>query len=164
VRRDRFSGVLLIWSLALLAGQVWSHDLVFPLVPGAARTSGAEPLWRALAAVPDLGWLAALVVVALLAGVRRPRRALSAVLAALVVALAFHAAWRAEDPSPHSMHARDRAVDTAHAHLSALPVEVSAPGAPTLVALGDTIARPSPLSRSASIAPAPGRAPPFRSS
>jgi hypothetical protein len=156
--------VLLIWSLALFAGQVWSHDLVFPLVPDAMSQSGAGPLWRALAAVPDLGWLAAVVVAALLVGVRRPRRALSAVLAALVVALAFHAAWRAEDPSPHSIQARDRAVDSAHAHLSALPVEASALGAPTLVPLGDTIAQRSLLPRSASIAPAPGRAPPFRSS
>lgn len=163
MRRDRLTGVLLVWSLALVAGQVWSHDLVFPLVPDAVRLSGAGPLWRALAAVPDLGWLAPVVVAALLAGVRRPRRALSAVLAALVVVLAFHAAWRAEDPAPHSIQARDRAVDSAHAHLSALPVEVSALGAPTLVRLDDASRRPSPLPRFASIAPAPGRAPPLRS-
>ena len=155
--------MLLLWSLALVAGQVWSHDLVFP--PEIARSSGAGPLWRALAAVPDLGWLVPLVAVALLAGVRRPRRALAAALTVLVVALAFDAGWRADDPgAPHSIQARDRAVDSVHAHLTALPVEVSALAAPALVPLGDAVARQSPLVRSASIAPAPGRAPPPRSS
>ena len=163
MRRDGLSGVLLLWSLALVAGQVWSHDLVFPLA--IARSADAGPLWRALAAVPDLGWLVPLVAVVLLAGVRRPRRALAAALAALVVALAFDAGWRADDPgAPHSIQARDRAVDSVHSHLTALPVEVSALAAPALVPVGDAVARQSPLLRSASIAPAPGRAPPLRSS
>ena len=163
--RDGLSGVVLLWSLALVAGQAWSHDLVFPLGSEIARSSGAGPLWRALATVPDLGWLVPLVAVALLAGVRRPRRALAAALAALVVALAFDAGWRADDPgAPHSIQARDRAVDSVHAHLTALPVEVSALAAPALVPVADTVARPSPLPRSAPIAPTPGRAPPLRSS
>ena len=165
MRRDGLSGVFLLWSLALVAGQVWSHDLVFPLGPETARAAGAGPLWRALAAAPDFGWLVPIVAVALLAGVRRPRRALAAALAALVVALAFDAAWRPEDPSvPHSIQARDRAADSGHAHLSALPVEVSALAAPELTPLGLTAVRQLPLPRPASIAPASGRAPPSRSS
>ena len=162
MRPGHLSGTFLLWSLALVAGQIWSHDLIFPLDADNGALLDAGPLWRALGAIPDLGWLAPGITAALLAGVRRPRRALAGVLAALVVALAFASAWRAGDPAPHSIVARDRAVDHGAAHLTALPVEVSAVAAPALVRLGEIAARPSALLRSASLAPASGRSPPLR--
>jgi len=164
VQRGQFAGTFLLWALALVAGQIWSHDLIFPLEPDAVPVPSAGPLWRALAALPDLGWLAPGIAAALLAGARRPRRALAAVLAALVVALAFAGAWQAGELGPHSIVARDRAVDSGAAHLTALPVEVSTvPAPPLVVQLGTVNARSSLLPRSALLAPAHGRAPPLRS-
>lgn len=163
MRRRELSGTFLLCALALVVGQLWAHDVVFPLAPEALALPGAGPLWRALAAVPDLGWLAPGIAVALIAGARRLRRALAVVLAVLVVAFAFEGARHAADLTPHSIQARDRAVDSTGAPVVALPVEVSGHTAPDRVPLGDVAAWPSASAASASPGPAPSRAPPAHS-
>lgn len=163
MRRREFPGTFLLWSLALVAGQLWAHDVVFPLVPEEISLPGAGPLWRALSAIPDLGWLVPAVAAALVAGVRRPRRVLALVLAVLVVAFAFEGARHATDLTPHSIQVRDRAADSAGTPVVAVPAEVSDHSAPDRVRWGDVAAWPSALAASASPDPALSRAPPARS-
>ena len=156
-------GTFLVCSLALAAGQIWAHDVVFPLDPAVLSLPATGPLWRALAALPDLGWLAPLIAAALLAGARRPRRALAVVLAVLLVAFAFEGARHAADLTPHSIQARDRAADSAAAPVLALLIEVSGHAAPDPVLVADLAAWPARRPASAPSLPAPSRAPPSRS-
>ncbi len=160
MRHRELSGTFLLCALALAAGQLWAHDVVFPVASSALHVPGADPLWRALAAIPDLGWLAPALAVALAAAPRRPRRALAVLLAVLVVAFAFEGARRAADLAPHSIHARDRASEPAGASVVALLVEASAPAAPEPVRLGDVAAWPAAIAASTSPSPADSRAPP----
>jgi len=160
VRRRQLPGTFLLCALALVAGQLWAHDVVFPVAPSGFHLHAAGPLWRALAAVPDLGWLAPALAAALVAAMRRPRRALAVLLAVLVVAFAFEGARRAADLTPHSIHARDRASDPAGAPVVALFVESSAPAAPAPVPVGEVVGWAAAMAASASPAPAASRAPP----
>ena len=160
MRRPELSDTFLLCALALAAGQLWAHDVVFPVASSALHLPGTGPLWRALAAVPDLGWLAPALVVALAAALRRPRRALAVLLAVLVVAFAFEGARRAADLTPHSIHARDRASEPAGTSVVSLLVETSAPAAPEPALLGDVAGWPAAIAASAPPAPADSRAPP----
>ena len=162
MRRRRLPDVLLLWALALGAGQAWAHQIVFPVEPGPRDAAAVGPVWRAMSAVPDLGWLAVFVAAALILGTRRPRRALVLVLAALVVVLAFEGSRQTVEDPQHSIHARDRVVDGGTLQLVALPAESSAAADLELRPAGQ-VAQPRSLVRApAPRLPARDRAPPSR--
>jgi hypothetical protein len=160
VRPRRRPDVFLLWSLAIAAGQAWSHQVVFPVDSGLNALGSDGRVWRALVDTPDLGWLAATVAAVLLAAVRRPRRALSVALAAMLVALAFEGSRQAVSSAPHSIQAHGRAGDVAAWHPVAMPIGEGSPtfrdGGATgaVVDLSPSACSPRPGG------PARGRAPP----
>ena len=163
MRRRRLPDLFLLWALAIGAGQAWAHQIFFPVEPAVRDAAASGPIWRAMSAAPDLGWLAGLVLAALILGTRRPRRALVLVLAALVVVLAFEGARQTVEHSQQSIHARDRAVDGGALQLVALPVEATAAANLELRPAGEVGSRDSFVAASSSRRPARDRAPPLPS-
>jgi hypothetical protein len=148
----------MLWSLAILAGQLWAHGLVFPV----ERVGGPDgPHWRMLTAAPELGWIALIAAAVVLLGRRRPRRALAAALVLVLAFLAFESTRQAVEPVPCSIHAAGGAA-SASAHGTVVVVGGVASVDPAPGPIGRAVEHRLLSAVGPTDTPASGRAPPAR--